>query len=116
MAIPAPTCPICGGESLEEDSEYDEWFCPECDYDWPGDVVRGEQEPICETMAVRDEDGNYSLYELWYAEDIDSAKVVKLRSGLSRADAERETPYVNEEWPESRLTTQRQRFGLSPGR
>jgi hypothetical protein len=103
MAIPAPTCPICGGESLEEDSEYDEWFCPECDYDWPGDVVRGEQEPMYETMAVRDEDGNYSLYELWYAEDIDSAKVVKLRSGLSRAEAEKETPFVNEEWPESRL-------------
>jgi hypothetical protein len=100
MANLTPTCPICGSQSLEEDSESDEWFCAECDYDWSGNIVRGEQESICETMAVRDEDGGYSLYELWYEDDPDLAKVIKVRSGLSRADAEKETAYVNEEWPE----------------
>jgi len=98
-----PTCPVCGSQSLEEDSEYDEWFCPQCDHSWPGEVARGEQEPSYDTMAVRDADGSYSLYELRFVGDPDYAKVIKLRSGLSRADAEEETINVNDEWPESRL-------------
>jgi hypothetical protein len=95
-------CPSCGSEDLEMCDD-DEWACLQCDHEWPGEVVRGEQAVNTDTMAVRDEDGTYTLYELWYVDDPDTAKVIKLRSRLSRTEAEKETPYVLDEPPESRL-------------
>jgi hypothetical protein len=53
-------------------------------------------------MAVRDEDGSYTLYELHYVDDPDTGMVVELRSGLNRADAEKETSNVLEAPPEFR--------------
>ena len=99
MADPTLTCPVCGGQTLEGDPEDDEYRCPECDDTWPGGVVRGEQELSYDTMAVRSEDGTYSLYELRYVNDPDTGKVVELKSGLSRAEAEKETSNVLEEPP-----------------
>ena len=99
---PAHTCPTCGSEDLEICDD-DEWSCPQCNYEWPGPVVRGEQEANCDTMAVRDEGGTYTLYEVWYVVDPDVGKVIELRSGLTRAEALVETPYVLDEPPESRL-------------
>ena len=81
----------------------DEWACIQCNYEWPGEVVRGEQEVNMDTMAIRDDNGTYALYEVWYVDDPDIGNVIKLRSGLSRAEAEKETPYVLDEPPESRL-------------
>ena len=92
-------CPVCGGQALEGDPEDDEWRCPECDDIWPGEVVRGEQELSYDTMAVRDEDGTYSLYELRYVDDPDTGKVTELKSGLSRAEAEKATSNVLERPP-----------------
>jgi hypothetical protein len=65
--------------------------------------VRGEQQVHSDTMAARNEYGTYTLYEIWYVDDPDTGKVKKLRSGLSRAEAEAETPYVLDQPPESGL-------------
>jgi hypothetical protein len=54
-------------------------------------------------MAVRDDDGTYGLYELWYVDDPDTAVVVELRFGLSRAEAEQESSNVLDEPPGFRL-------------
>jgi hypothetical protein len=103
MVAGSPVCPVCGSQNLEEDSESDEWLCPQCDYTWPARIVRGEQQISCETIAVRDDDGSYSLYELWFVDDPDTAKIVQLRGGLSRAEAENEASNVFDEDPESHL-------------
>lgn len=69
----------------------DEWACPQCNYEWPGEVVRGEQPVNTETMAVRANDGTFVLYEIWYVDDPDTGNVIEVRTGLSRAEAEKET-------------------------
>ena len=102
-ANPTYACPSCGSEDLEMSSDDDEWACLQCNCEWPGEVARGEQEVSMETMAVRDHDSTYTLYEIWFVDDPDTGNVIKVRSGLSRTEAEEETPNVLDEPPESRL-------------
>ena len=63
-ANPTYACPSCGSEDLEMCSDDGEWACPQCKAEWSGEVVRGEQEVSMDTMAVRDDDGTYTLYEI----------------------------------------------------
>jgi hypothetical protein len=92
-------CPVCGCRALLEEPEFDEWLCPDCEHTWPGEVVRGERMVSRDNMAVRDDNGGYTLYELCFVDDPDNAKLIELRSGLSRAEAEQETSNVHNEPP-----------------
>lgn len=91
-------CPTCGSEDLEMCDD-DAWSCPQCNYEWPGPVLRGEEAVHCDTMAVRDESDTYTVYQVWYVEDPDTGNVIQLQSGLSRDEALEKTPYVLDEPP-----------------